>query len=299
MTQAMLVVNPSSGKEEGKNLVGQLVTVLMDQYDSLSIRTTHQEGDASHFAREAAREKYEALYLMGGDGTINEGLQGIAQEDHRPTLGLVPLGTVNNAASMLGFSNNYREAIQQFSQVKRVKMDIGRLNDRYFISSVVTGVLASSLKDVSSKEKTQLGFWAYLKEALDALGNDRAHPFKLEIDGVAREESLSLIVVSLGPSLLRIQDLFPEATIDDGYLNLAGLKEAKLGDKLGVVSSIFSQGGVVNTDKLDYTRCKSCKIFPLDPQVANVSIVDGDQGPGFPLEIEVLPSHIEVFAVDK
>lgn len=298
MKQAMVVVNPSSGKESGPDYTSKLIQVIKDQYDTVTIKQTRGDGDAQAFAQESAEQGYDALYLVGGDGTINEGINGIANQDHRPVVGLVPLGTVNNASSMLGFAKNYDQAIQQFADVKTRKMDIGQVNDSYFVSSVVTGVLAASVKDVSAESKTQLGPFAYIQESLSAFGDDSATDFSISIDGEESQAQLSLIVVSVGNALLRLQNLFPEASIDDGCLNLVALEVTNLGEKMGLISQILTTG-VQNSDKLDYIRCHSCQIKALKEDKDHGAIVDGDFGPELPLDIKVLPQHIEVFVPNE
>lgn len=299
MKKAMLIVNPSSGKEAGESYTAQLTDVLLSQYDSLTIKKTQAAGDAKAFAAQSADEKYDALYLIGGDGTINEGINGIATKTYRPTVGIVPLGTINNASSMLGFAKNYHAAIQQFAETDIQKNDIGRVNDNYFISSVVTGVLASSLKEVSSQNKTTLGPFAYIKESLSAFGDDSSNSFKLTIDDKETTAQLSLIIVSVGNALLRMQNLFPESTLDDGYLNLVGVKGTTLGEKIGIISEIMNNG-VHESEQIEYLRCKKCRIelMAADHQSSEPfekAIIDGDVGPKLPLEIEILPKHIDVF----
>ncbi|MEG0268485.1 MAG: acylglycerol kinase family protein, partial [Carnobacterium sp.] len=98
MVKAMIVVNPSSGSEEAEKIVEQLKKELENQFDEMTVKATTKAGDAMQFADEAAAQQYDALFLMGGDGTINEGINGIAKHDYRPCVGVIPLGTVNNFA---------------------------------------------------------------------------------------------------------------------------------------------------------------------------------------------------------
>lgn len=294
MKKTMIILNPSSGHEEAENLVKDLVAVIDPLYDSVNIMTTEKEGDAQAFARQASRDTYDALYLMGGDGTINEGICGIADQDHRPIVGMVPLGTVNNASSMLGFSRQAQEAIPQFRHAEVGPMDIGKVNGQYFSSSVVTGILAESVSDVSVEDKSQLGPFAYVKESLSALREEGASPFALTLDGEKITRDYSLIIVAVGHALVRYQHLFPDARIDDGQLSFMGLRRTDLAEKFEVAGQVLNQG-VVDSDLMDTSRLQQCTIKLLDDTAYSRCIIDGDEGPELPLHIRILPRHIQVF----
>ncbi|MGV3175909.1 diacylglycerol/lipid kinase family protein [Aerococcus suis] len=299
MKKAMIIVNPTSGKEAGKDHASYLMDVLMDQYDSITLNLTHQGGDTKLWAAQSAAEHYDALYLVGGDGTINEGIDGIANKSYRPTVGIVPLGTFNNVSSMLGFPKNYKAAIRQFKRVHTARIDIGRVNNQCFISSIVTGILAGAMKKVNVVDKPHLGPFAYAHKALEAFGNDSTSRFKITADGVEYTREYSLIVGSIGNALLRMQHLFPETTIDDGYLNLVGMQGISVKEKLRLMRHVMNHGVTNDEPDIDYIRCQKCRIELVSDSPFEQAVVDGDIGPHLPLEIEVLPKHIEVFVPDN
>ena len=92
----MLIVHHSSGGELGKKYIGLAVEKIASIYDNVEVKETTKEGDAEQYANIAAKEKVEAVFIMGGDGTVNEGVNGIAKEEVHPNVGIIPLGTVND-----------------------------------------------------------------------------------------------------------------------------------------------------------------------------------------------------------
>src|SRR4051812_20595424 len=97
----MLIVNPSSGKEEAVACLDDVKESLLERDCEIVIRQTEKENDATRFAKEACRKGYDVVVSMGGDGTLNETINGISGEEHRPSLGIIPLGTVNDFARAL------------------------------------------------------------------------------------------------------------------------------------------------------------------------------------------------------
>ncbi|MDO5079440.1 MAG: acylglycerol kinase family protein, partial [Streptococcus minor] len=93
MTKVLLVVNPSSGGEKAKDFQEMAKEKLAQHFEEVIVKHTEKAGDASDFAKEAAKEHYEAVFVMGGDGTVNEGISGLAEEEYRPKFGFFPLGT--------------------------------------------------------------------------------------------------------------------------------------------------------------------------------------------------------------
>ena len=98
---------------------------------------------------------------MGGDGTVNEGISGLAELDYRPTFGFFPLGTVNDLARALGIPLDAEEAIQNLDINKVKPLDIGKINDQYFMNVVAIGTIPESINNVDSEDKTKWGKFAY------------------------------------------------------------------------------------------------------------------------------------------
>ncbi|MEG0442764.1 MAG: diacylglycerol kinase family lipid kinase [Carnobacterium sp.] len=294
MVKAMIVVNPSSGSEEAEKYVDQLKNELENQFDEMTVKVTTKAGDAMQFADEAAAQQYDALFLMGGDGTINEGINGIAKHGYRPCVGVIPLGTVNNFARALEIAMQPEEAIAGMKTAIRRKIDIGKVNETYFVSTVSVGPIPESVQEVDVDSKTKFGPLAYVFQGLKALNDERTTLFELTVDGETWEERFSMVLVALSNSVTGIGTVFSSAEIDDGYLQLLGLRETTAVEKLALIPELFRDSEDYS-NKLFLKKFKKATLSTKGTE-SFVCTVDGDSGPTFPIEVEVFHNYISVFA---
>ena len=119
MSKVLLIVNPSSGGEKAKSYE-DLAGKSWQMFQWGSSQAYWKGGDAAAFAKQAAEDRYDSVFVMGGDGTVNEGISGLAELDYRPTFGFFPLGTVNDLARALDIPLDAEEAIQNLD-INKVK----------------------------------------------------------------------------------------------------------------------------------------------------------------------------------
>lgn len=293
MKSAMIIYNPAAGREQGEDLALRLNEALRLNYPTLTLLATEQGGDAKRYANAASRNHYQSIYVIGGDGTVNEVVNGIAEEDHRPSIGIVPGGTVNNLSKMLHLPQRPKQAIQALVDAPLKRIDIGRVNDQYFCSTLSTGPIPETAKEVSADLKTSFGPFAYVMEGLQALRSDKTMTFRLTLDGQQVEANYSLLAVGLGNSIMGIPSFFPQAQLDDGYLNLMGLGPTTPIEKLSLIPELFSQNSG-QTEDLVVGRYQTIGLETPDGSIIE-STVDGDQGPASPLTISLLPKHLSFY----
>lgn len=294
MSEAVLIVNPSSGNEEAQNLAGAVEEKLAGNYDKVTVKFTEKSGDAAQFAKTAAEERVSAVFVMGGDGTVNEGINGLAEQEYRPDFSFIPLGTVNDLGRALGISMDPQEAIAQLDSLESKKLDIGKINDHYFANVVAIGTIPQAVQKVDAEQKTKLGPLAYFLEGAKTLSNSEAYTFEFELDEEKISQESTLILVALTNSVGGFESLLPQARIDDGYLHLLALKGNTIVDKLKIIPKIFT-GEAIEDEKVVYRQFKTgtIKIEETQKLVANV---DGDEGDALPLTLQVLPQHLNVLA---
>ncbi|AMB99001.1 hypothetical protein AWM75_02860 [Aerococcus urinaehominis] len=299
MTKAALLMNPASGQSDAETYKDQLNHVLSSQYDQFDIIETDPDQAIEDQTSQLADAGYEAIYLMGGDGTINGGIAGISDrpKSDRPKIGVIPQGTVNNFARMLGMSTNVNEAIDQLKATHTDYLDLGQINDQYFVSSVSAGAIPETVQDVDDDEKEKLGPLAYIIEGVKALGSEETYQFNFDLDGEQTSYDLSMLVVGLGNSMLGIENFFADQSLQDGTLALMGLKETSVLEKISVIPDLFKE-------EADYSQFLVVKTFEagtidIVSDQAHPTTVDGDQGPDFPIKLACLPKHIEFILPDQ
>lgn len=295
MKKAVLIINPSSGGEQAKQYEEMAKTKLDEFFDEVRVEYTKQAGDATRFAAQACRDRVHSVFVMGGDGTVSEGLSGIAEQEYRPYFGFFPLGTVNDLARALGISLDPSSSIAEFDIEAHKAIDIGRINQKYFMNVVAMGTVPEAINSVESKDKTKWGAFAYFASAFKQLMNMQYHKFCLEIDGKMQNVESSTILIGLTNSIGGFEQILPNAEVDDGVLHLIYLKDSNVMDSVMAVPNLI--GGIdESTNNIGYRTFRHAKISMQDPNAEPLTVnVDGDEGDSLPIEIGILPSHIDVY----
>lgn len=294
MKKAVLIVNPSSGTEKAPQYVAMATEKLESLFDEVVVKMTEKDGDAMRFAKEAALEKVHSVFVMGGDGTVNEGISGLAEQPYRPNFGFFPLGTVNDLARALHIPLDPEEAIAALDLQITGPLDIGKVNDKYFMNVVSVGTIPEALNEVESEDKTKWGKMAYVISAVKSLVNTQPHTFRLNIDGKDREVQSSLLLIGMTNSIGGFEQILPEAEVDDGKLHLIYLKDPTVMDTLKALPDLL-KGIDDHTNDVGYETFREMTIDLVDPTETIRINVDGDEGDKLPIKVSILPSHLKVY----
>src|SRR5690625_1494397 len=111
MKRARIIYNPTAGRESFKKELPDVLARFEQAGYETSAHATTGEGDAILAAKYAVERKFDTVVVAGGDGTINEVINGIAPEDYRPKLGIIPAGTTNDFARALNIPRQIDEAV--------------------------------------------------------------------------------------------------------------------------------------------------------------------------------------------
>lgn len=293
MTRCMLIINPTAGRERAKYHKDALKAQLDMMFDAVELRQTGKAGDATNWAREAALFKFDAVFCMGGDGTLNETINGLAQANQPIHFGFIPMGTVNDLARALRIPLHPEAAIAMLRHSKTVKVDIARANDRYFVNTIAAGIMPEAVGHVSIEQKTRLGPLAYFLTGLKAMQNHQTSLFKIETPESQTVYRSPLVIAMLTNSVGSFRNIAPQARTDDGKIWLAIFKDFTYIDLLKLVPE-FLAGTPLSCEYMTLFPIKKAKISLLDDPPLSTNM-DGDEGPAFPLDLEVLPSFLTVY----
>ena len=301
MSKVMLIINPSSGKGAGKEIQSDLEKALSASFDDVEIRFTEGEGDAKDWAREASDEGCEAVVVVGGDGTVNEGISGIAEADSTIKFGFIPLGTANDLARALGISLEPQKAAEDLANFKTRKIDIAKINDLYFCNVAAIGSIPTAVMETSSEEKSKFGFFAYVRDSMRAVLNDNQYTYKLVLDDDEEIEiSTKVLVIALTNSVGSFENMIAGATPDDGLLHIMTLKDENLLAELPGMLQELNGGYISEANNMITYNVKKVAISVVNEDADEVKVnIDGEVGPALPINIEVLPSHVEVMVPNK
>lgn len=290
MKQAMVIMNPSSGKELALDYVTPVEDLLKLEGYEVTVMKTAKELDATRYCIAACDRNFDLVVSMGGDGTLHETINGLLGQPHRPTLGVVPMGTVNDFARALGLPLVPEDAIAALASTRTKRADMGQLNDQLFVNVVAAGSLAESLSAVTTEDKSRLGVFAYLKEGLKELASRPAHTFTVRYDDLVWEGQAALFIAALTNSVGGFERLASDAAVDDGLLHCFIVKDLGILNTLTVSVSLLL-GNLRSHKDVLYFTAKNVEVSSLEPIRTNV---DGEEGPPLPIKLHLMPSHIRV-----
>lgn len=290
----VIILNPTAGRERAPRYLPHLQEVLSRRYASVITRITEKPGDACDFAREAAEKGFD-IFCMGGDGTINEVVSGMVSVPESPSVfGFVPFGTVNDLARALHIPRSPRGAIRMLETAVETKIDVGKINGRYFINIVAAGLIPEAVSQVSIKEKTLFGSLAYFIKAFQALPRQKAYRFLLEMENGATIRMTSpLMAAMLTDSAGSFRNLLPPEDRNKGAIKLAFFHDFGWLHLLRQGPMLLA-GMQMGEDFLTVINVKKAHVSIIgeDPLGTNV---DGDKGPDFPITLEILPDRLPIF----
>ncbi|MBD2848480.1 diacylglycerol kinase family lipid kinase [Paenibacillus sp. IB182496] len=290
MKQAMIIVNPSSGKANALEYVNSVSEVLEAAGYRVKVEETAEPLDATRYCIAACEGRYETVVSIGGDGTLHETINGLVDREHRPRLGVVPLGTVNDFARALRIPLDPDEAIAALNSPHTRRVDLGRLNEELFANVVAAGTLPESLAQVTSEEKSRLGVFAYLKEGVKELVGSHAQPMTIRYNDQVWEGECPLFIAALTNSVGGFERLAPGAEVDDGLLHGYIFKDLSLFTTMTASLSLLLGSLEEHKDVIAFTS----DYVEIDSPSALRTNVDGETGPPLPIRLRVLPRHIEV-----
>ena len=291
---ALIIINPSAGKEDAGSYEDLIREELKDKDTNLIVKYTRGEGDATKFARQASEYNFDLVVSLGGDGTLNETVNGLASFKTPPMLGIIPLGTVNMYARVLNIPINTEKAIKLLNSDYYQEIDVGLANDKYFTNIVAVGPPAKAIYDVDIEDKTKLGFLAYVIAVGKEIIEDDVFPVKLKMDEITWEGEISIIVIGLLDSLAGLKTIASDGDISDWIMHIVAIKHLNISELMGMTAAL-TFGTISESDNIKYFKSKTLKLSTLDNSQFE-SNIDGDKGPKLPLEIKVLPKHLKVIS---
>ncbi|MBI5974744.1 diacylglycerol kinase [Staphylococcus canis] len=290
--RARIIYNPTSGKEVFKRALPDVLTQMEQAGYETSTYATQSIGDATEEAARVINQNFDLLIVAGGDGTLNEVINGIAEKPNRPKLGLIPMGTVNDFGRALHLPTDIFEAVDVILKGKTVHVDIGKMNSRYFINLAGGGKITEVSYEAPSKLKSIVGPFAYYIKGFEMLPQMNAVNVRIEYDGEVFEGDIMLFLLGLTNSMAGFEKLVPNAKLDDGMFTLLIVEKANIAE-LGHIMTLASRGEHIHHPKVHYYKAQAVNISSFSDMRLNV---DGEYGGQLPANFFNLERHIEVFS---
>jgi diacylglycerol kinase (ATP) len=289
--RARLIYNPTSGREEMRRQLPDVLRSLERAGFETSCHATEGSGDATAATVDAIERGFDAIFAAGGDGTLYEVINGVANKEHRPPIGVLPVGTTNDFARALKIPRSMPEACEIIAGHHTRSIDIGRMNDRYFINIAGGGSMTELTYEVPSKLKTMIGQLAYYVKGLEKLPRLRPIRIQLECEQMQLDEEVMMFLIANSNSVGGFEKLAPNADLSDGLFDVFVLKKTNLAEFIKL-TSLAIRGEHVYDPHLVHFKTNYLRIQSDDAVQINL---DGELGGMSPCEFENLPRHIEFY----
>lgn len=290
--KARAICNPSSG---GGDYSPEEVRQALDGFE-LEWVETGQKGDA----REAARQWDEGLLIVvGGDGTVNEAVNGLGLAGFPPgvTLGLLPTGTGNDLAATLCIPEDHESAVQTLGRQRvrtldAAKVDSTGIGERHFIN-VATGGLGAEISGVTDEDtKGRWGKLAYFRASLELAREFDVQQISLTLDG--EEHRVRAVNIAVGNCRYSGGGWLaaPAANPEDGLLDVVVIEDVGLGEVLGLAPAALARSDYLDKEGVFHARAKEVHVGskPGDMQFTTDGEVIGDE----PADFSVVPGAINL-----
>jgi YegS/Rv2252/BmrU family lipid kinase len=266
MKRGVIIVNPISGGHRRKNgVVSGLIGELEKANIESLVRYTTGRGDATQFAQEAARDCYDFVVAVGGDGTVHEVANGLVHTE--TALAIIPMGSGNGLARSLGVPVELKAAHRLVASGRVAAMDAGKVNDRHFFLLLGLGfdALVSSEFDKSKVRGPLPYFYLGVRE----FTHYKPTPLKLSFDSQTREVEPFIFVVANGQQYGNNAFIAPHAKLDDGLFEVGVIHHLTLSDMPEAMVRLFS-GKIADFGKVEFYRTSELTIERQDEAPINV-----------------------------
>ena len=304
-----IIVNPESGNgAAGKAWYGFATEVSLRGY-SFEVRFTEKRGDAMHFAREYAAREVETVVAMGGDGTVNEVINGLmcdgAPHSPRTRLAIASSGTGKDLVRSLG-TRSFHQMLDALdaNQVEEIDLalltyidsDSGAEASRYFVNVADMGLGADVARRIesSSSGKALGGMVSYLVQAVKTIRVFKGKEIHLTLDGeTAFEGTAQMVVFCNGAFFAGGMRIAPFASLRDGLLDVFVLEEVSRRKLLTSLLPRVYLGRHVNQDGVHHFRAGEAAIETPEPIMVEL---DGELPGTSPVTASVVPGVLKVIA---
>jgi diacylglycerol kinase (ATP) len=297
-----VILNPAAGGGRCGRRWPRIAEQLRQHGLEVVTRQTSGRGDAVNLARQAARSGATDLAVAGGDGTINEAINGLHEHGSalRPELALtvLPCGTGSDFARNLGI-RRIRQAIAALVGGRERTVDLGLLHfqragideSRYFVNSADVGYGAETAAWVNGSSRPG-GRFAYLIGGVRTILSKPPRPASITVDGVCVHDGpLGMVVVANGRYHAGGMELAPSASLDDGRLDVLLIGAISRFRLLGSLLPRVYFGAHVGQPGVRQFVGRNVRIMASQPLRFEV---DGEQPGTTDLVAEVVPSALRV-----
>lgn len=291
--KALLIVNPCSGRNKSRAGTFEIVDSFSNSDYDFSVHTTTCRGDATNIVKREL-EGHDMVVCCGGDGTLNETINGVMDMPRRVPIGYIPAGTTNDIANSLNIPTDIKNATELIINGTAHDYDIGLFNNRYYSYVASFGAFSKASYVTSQKMKNRFGRLAYIAAGVADVKDIRNIKMRVEYDGGIIDGKFVFGTVSNSLSVGGFIKL-PEDQVkfNDGKFEVILVKDFKPHKLLSLMHKIITQK--YDNKEIIMFSTNKIKFTALEEEVPWT--IDGEFGGNHKeVRINVLERAVELYA---
>ncbi|MEK6266413.1 MAG: YegS/Rv2252/BmrU family lipid kinase [Clostridium sp.] len=235
-------------------------------------------------------KSYRYILIAGGDGTIDSVINVMKEKRINLPIAIIPTGTANDFARYIGMPLDVEEACNQILKSEVKKVDIGKINHKYFMNVASMGLFTDVSQKTDMNLKNTIGKLAYYVKGFEQLPNFRRLKIKVTSDKDCFDGDMYLMLVFNGQTAGNLKFAY-KAKIDDGLLDVIIIKAGIMKNIINIFIKMLRNEYLENVDGIVYFKTNRLEVECYEDIVTDI---DGERGPDFPLIIECEKGGISV-----
>lgn len=293
MKKVKFIYNPYSGENEILDNLDKVIEIHQS-YGYTVVPYRISKNCSVKEALEDVDSSFDYVLIAGGDGTVDSVVNAIKARNIDMPIGILPVGTANDFAKFIGIPQNIGEACVQILENPESLVDIGRINDKYFINVASTGLFTDISQKTDDELKNTIGKLAYYIKGIGQLPNFR----KLKVKLTSKEEifdgEMYLMLVFNGQTAGNLK-LATKADVCDGKLDVIVFKALAVYELLPLFIKML-KGEHLDDPNVLYFKTDNLLIESNEDIAVDI---DGEKGPGFPLTIQCIKDGLKIRGIKK
>lgn len=286
----VFIINPAAGKGKALGLVPIIRDYFKGKPDKYVIKITEYPGHATKIAREYANSGTCRIYSIGGDGTVNEIVNGMAGT--KASLGVIPAGSGNDFIRSIHGEYQSSDIVSDTIRGQERSIDLARANGKYFINISSIGFDADVVYNAQKFKRLPYipGSMAYLFSLIYTIFKNKISEVKVTIDD--QEISLKILLAAVANGRFYGGGMLPApaAALDDGLLDICLVREV---NRLKILT-LFPKYMKGEHGEIEYVSFKRAKKIKIESKETIALNIDGEILTGQEIEFEILKGAINV-----
>lgn len=291
MKKVKFIYNPFSGENIILSELDKVISIHQEfGYQVVPFRI--ERGVTIEEALDDIDDSYYYILVAGGDGTVDSLVNAMKGRNINIPIGILPVGTANDFAKFLGMPHDVSTCVKQILSTEPKGVDIGQINDKYFVNVASTGLFTDVSQKTDVNLKNTIGKLAYYLKGLEQLPNFRKLKVSLKSKEVEYDGYMYLLLVFNGQTAGNFK-LATKADTMDGYLDIIMFKAISITELIPLFIKVL-RGEHLDSNNILYFKTNELIVHSPEDIVTDI---DGEKGPDFPLNIKCINNGIKVLGI--